>query len=119
MLEVWVADLARAGVDLDRHSLVLIQQVYGSGMITATLGVEMTTPERVTVTVTRRVPDGPLTPDLSIESFAVAIERSRAAEVEVVVDGQRRALRRLGDGTPEARCSIPGGGRGAPPGGAP
>lgn len=96
--EALAGDLERAQVDLERDSLVLIQQVYGSGMITASLDLAMPSAGRVTITVTPRVPDGPLTPDLSIQSFAVAVDRTEVDEVEIIVDGRQRALLRFAGG---------------------
>jgi hypothetical protein len=98
LLDTVERDLARAGVDLDRNSLLLIQQVYGSGMITARLELAMTAPRRLTATVVAVIPEGPLTPDLAIRRFAVVIDRSAIDEVEVVTDGRRRALLPLAGG---------------------
>lgn len=96
----FLAELERQGFDFEREGLVLIQEVFGSGMIRAVLEPAMMGPRHLVAAVWAKRPDGPLTPDLSIQCFALAVSKSAVRRVTIAVDGKERATHEL---TPGAR----------------
>ncbi|MCM2314425.1 MAG: hypothetical protein NDJ92_04630 [Thermoanaerobaculia bacterium] len=90
--EAWkqsfLRDLERAGVDFDRDSVILVQKVYGSGMINARLEFDLGPKRVLRADLQAVIPDGPLTPDLGIRSLAFTVDRTKVDKVVMLVDGK-------------------------------
>lgn len=86
--QLFLRDLERAGVDFDRDSVVLVQKVYGSGMINAKLEFDLDSKRVLHADLQAITPDGPLTPDLGIRSLAFTVDRTKVDKVVILNDGK-------------------------------
>lgn len=82
--KAFLASLAKAPVNWDEQSLIVVQDWYSTGMAKATLVLETKDPEAVRATIKWKVPPPPVTADTASVRFAFTVQRSRVAAVEVV-----------------------------------
>lgn len=90
--DAFLRELDRAGVDFDRESVVLLQKVYGSGMINARLVFALEPKGTLRADMQSIVPKPPLTPDIAIRKFAFAVDRTKVRKVAIHFDGKKSEI---------------------------
>lgn len=81
--EALLRSLERSPVRWEEEALVVVQDWYGTGMATATLGLDSPSPGLVRATVRWEVPPPPVTPDTAVRRFAFAVRKGIVTRVEV------------------------------------
>jgi hypothetical protein len=83
--------ISNANIDFTRETLFILGGFYGTGMARASLDLGFDGGV-VTAAVTWRVPPPPVTPDTATYRFAFTVDKARAAQVRVTVDGREKAV---------------------------
>ena len=83
--------IEKANIDFGREALFILGGFYGTGMARASLDLGFDG-RVVTAAVTWRVPPPPVTPDTGTYRYAFTVDKTRAAQVRITVDGREKAV---------------------------